>query len=109
MSTARNASMAAHPAGKLGRRPGVRMVELRPAIVEALFNPLAAGAVDGMVRHEIAPAVNVLECLSCGALLAIGSPNAAHHVETHRGPRWRRALRDARIWARYTWTTWRTR
>lgn len=92
-----------HPAGRRGYRPGVRMVELRPAVVEALFNPLAAEAVDGFVRHELAPAVNALECLTCGALLAIGSPGAVAHIESHRGPRWRRAVRDARIRARRLW------
>ena len=94
--TERNSSMARHPAGKHGRRPGVRLVELRPAITEQVLDNPAVGWTD----REIAPAVLVLECISCSALLAPSSPLAAAHVESHRGPRWRRTLRDARIRAR---------
>ena len=94
--TERNSSMARHPAGKHGRRPGVRLIKLRPALTEpVLLDPMV-----GWTDHEVAPAVLVLECIVCGALLAPGSPVAAAHVEGHRGPRWRRALRDARIRAR---------
>ena len=94
--TERNGAMARHPAGKHGRRPGARLIELRPAITEQVLDDPALG----WTAREVAPAVRVLECISCGALLAPGSPVAAAHVEGHRGPRWRRALRDARIRAR---------
>ena len=94
--TERNSSMARHPAGKKGRRPGVRLIELRPALTELVLDDPMLGWTD----REVAPAVRVLECIICGALLAPGSPVAAAHVEGHRGPRWRRALRDARIRAR---------
>lgn len=87
MSTERDAARHRHPAGKRAapRRPGVRMVELP-------VEPAAASQQQATVC--------ALECLTCGALLMVGSPNAVHHVATHRGPRWRRALRDARIRAR---------
>jgi len=144
--TERNGAMARHPAGKHGRRPGVRLIELRPSLTEdvppddaalqvdvyrtGLDDPVTVrvrhrptgivesrtdqsglqarvAAVEAVRRrlgeertHEVAPAVLVLECIVCGALLAPGSPVAAAHVEGHRGPRWRRALRDARIRAR---------
>lgn len=79
-----NLSMARHPAGKKARRPGVRRIELAPQFT--------------IVAHvnTIVPAVYTLECLVCGALLALNSPLAEAHTERHRGPRWRRAIRDAR-------------